>query len=304
MKEFIDALGVLGFYISSISLLVAVRAFNRKNGVEIRGMYGTSHSRNCSNHYVHEFVIENLKDRAVSIFGIYLKVGYNYYIELEDFEKNPFILKPYESYHKKLAAVEKYFISSKAYDFNYLLNSKKIRKNLYLATSEGKVKVKPLKRYWFPFLGFLKNHYTGWVKPFYSEYKGVSLGDNVAFIVEVIKPDDSFEIVPITVRDHEIRIFKGFWLTEDSLKDIDSLRAYLTEQKNNGELKCIDFKIMDVAAWRVENKLEVESLQAPIFSWSRYYLLGPFLTLLGNWNLKRKNSQAYSKKKQKKEPKT
>ena len=50
-------------------------------------------SVDCDDPYLSSLVIENLKDRAITIFEIYLKVGSNCYIQVEDFGSKPLVLR-------------------------------------------------------------------------------------------------------------------------------------------------------------------------------------------------------------------
>src|SRR5439155_13648994 len=65
---------------------VAALAWNRwQDSPGISGSFGVEYA-----------ALENLKDRAVVIFKIYMKFGNNVFIEIDDFANNPLILKPFE----------------------------------------------------------------------------------------------------------------------------------------------------------------------------------------------------------------
>ena len=51
-------------------------------------------SVSCSDNYISSLTLENLKDRAVVILKIYLRLGHGYFVEIEDFENSPLILRP------------------------------------------------------------------------------------------------------------------------------------------------------------------------------------------------------------------
>jgi hypothetical protein len=88
--------------------------------------------------FVSEVILENVKDRAVPIFGIYPRLGYSYYLEVEDFEDGPLLLRPYETYRKGFGPIEFYGINDNKIDLNDLLSNQRIKKSLFLSISDGK----------------------------------------------------------------------------------------------------------------------------------------------------------------------
>ena len=56
--------------ISTVALLVAVKNYRRKAGIFVRGSFAISSSRDCDDRYVSDVLIENLKDRAITVFSI------------------------------------------------------------------------------------------------------------------------------------------------------------------------------------------------------------------------------------------
>lgn len=61
--------------------MIAWRNYRRKAGVLIRGNYAIMEMFACKDLFVSTIILENQKDRAITIFGIYLRIGFNYYIE-------------------------------------------------------------------------------------------------------------------------------------------------------------------------------------------------------------------------------
>ena len=108
------------------------------NGAYLRGAFTPCQSRDCSDMFVSEVILENVKDRAVPIFGIYLRLGYSYYLEVEDFEDGPLLLRPYETYRKGFGPIEFYGINDNKIDLNDLLSNQRIKKSLFLSISDGK----------------------------------------------------------------------------------------------------------------------------------------------------------------------
>ena len=98
----------LASIIGLVALWFTVRNHHRKSGLLIRGIYSISSSIDCNDAFVSKFILENLKDRSVTIFAVYLRVGHSHYIQLEDFEEAPLLLKPFETYQKELGPVQFY----------------------------------------------------------------------------------------------------------------------------------------------------------------------------------------------------
>lgn len=76
---------ISALFISTVALLFSAKTYRRKSGVFVRGNFSIASNRDCNDKYVASVILENLKDRAVTVFAIYLRIGYNYYIEIEDF---------------------------------------------------------------------------------------------------------------------------------------------------------------------------------------------------------------------------
>ena len=280
--------------VSGIALFFAIRNYQRKAGAYLRGAFCIAQSRACDDRYVSEVVIENQKDRAISIFDIYLKVGYSVYIHIESFDEAPLILRPFEIYQKRFGPIEFYGFNMRRIDANELLANKKIRKRLVLSTSIGKYVVSEAIFRWNPVIEHFENHWTAILRPIPSRFKGADLGSNIRFVVEMISLTGSSEVIPIGKGDQDIRVFKNFQLTEASLKDKEALELYLLEQQIDGALVCSDLKVYDVDVWRKqlsENYRQHVSIKEDSFL--RYHVLGRVGTWMSNWSLRRKNRKIH-----------
>ncbi|MBI2430125.1 MAG: hypothetical protein HYV29_15260, partial [Ignavibacteriales bacterium] len=118
--------------ISILAIAVASLTYRRKAGVRIYGNYVSASSRDCNDKYISSITLENLKDRAITIFTIYLRIGYNYYIIIENFEDSPLILKPFETYQKNYGPIQFYGINSNRINLDSLLEDAKIKKRIIL----------------------------------------------------------------------------------------------------------------------------------------------------------------------------
>ncbi len=76
---------IIVLIVSVFTLIYTVKIFRLKSGTYVRGCFSITSSITCEDKYVGSITLENLKDHSIVIFKIYLLVGRNYYIELEDF---------------------------------------------------------------------------------------------------------------------------------------------------------------------------------------------------------------------------
>lgn len=283
---------VVAMIVSIIALIYTIRTYLLKSGANVRASFGTcSSSVACEDQYVASIVLENLKDRAIVIFKVYLQLGPNYYIELEDFSEAPLVLRPFEAYQKEYGPIDLYSINLSRIDLNDLFQDKKVKKRIVLSTSDGRYVVKSWIRRWDPVYDFFRNHLTAVVHPRRSTYKGKSYGINAKYIVEFKMASGKEEVVAIYPRDDEIQKFRRFRLTREGLASKEALEAHLYEQVGKGLLGCAEITVHDVGPWLAES-YESESrktIKARRYSWFVYRMMGPILTKFSDWTLMRQN---------------
>lgn len=283
----------LAVSISLIALLIAIGTYRRKSGIFLRGSFSVGSSTSCEDKYITHIILENMKDRAVTIFDIYLKVGYSIYIHLESFEDAPLILKPFESLRKSYGPIEFYGFNMRRVGINELFDNRRVRKRLVLSTSDGKYRVDRHIKRWNPVAEFFDNHSTAILRPIPSVFGETHLGGNVSFVLEVFHENGKAETIPLRKSDHRLKIFRNFNLTEESLSNKESLELYLLEQQIAGTLKCRDFKVHDLANWRVELDRDYNKAVAITRdSFFRYHVLGRIYTLWSRFKLRWKNWRA------------
>jgi hypothetical protein len=141
---------IAGTVLSCAAVFVAYRGYTRKSGLRLRGSFGTTSTIECADDFVNRVILENMKDRAVTIFAIYLRLGYNVYVVIEDFGNEPFILKPYETYNKRYDPIEFYTFNMRRLQIDDLLKNRAVRKRLVLSTSTGKYTVRKWIGRWDP----------------------------------------------------------------------------------------------------------------------------------------------------------
>lgn len=290
-------ISVIALAVSLTALTFVVRNYLRKSGIYVRGQYSVCSSSYCQDKYVSSIVLENVKDRPIVIFKMFLLVGQNYYIELDNFDEEPKILKPYEVYSKQYDPVDFYSVNMKRIKLNDLIDSRRSRSKIVLSTSHGKYVVEEWITRWDPIGDFFGNHMTALIRPMRSTYKNKCFGSEVKYIVDIKTEDGREETVPIYPRDYEIRKFRKFRLTRESLETRDSLEEYLLEQAFNGVIKCTDIVVHDIEAWRNEHYSDdyKEVIEAKYYNWFMYFVVGRLLTKLSDirlYFLNRRNRKA------------
>lgn len=260
---------------------IAWRNYRRKSSTKIRGFFSLRYSVDCDDPYVSSVVIENLKDRAVTIFGLYLRVGHNYFIKIEDFTERPLILRAYETWSNTYGPIEYYVVSSAQIAMRPLLSDKQAKQALIVSTSSGKYVVKEPPRPWSPLREFFRNHMTAFVTAQRGVYEGKEVGGNVPFIVKITAAGGESQAIQINRHDYQVQRFRNFRLTQASLISAENLRAYLQLQVDQGNLVCESFKVLDIETWRNEARsasLGSREFKARYVGWCRYNVIGRFNT--------------------------
>ena len=277
--------------ISIIALVYTVRAFLLKSGLSVRGTYGITSSISCEERYVSHVTIENMKDRAVVIFKIYLKLGSSYYIEIENFEENPLILNAFEVFHREYDPIVYYAFNTKRLIMDDLLKDDKIKKRIVLKTTEGKYNVKQIRFLWDPTVDYFKNYFTAVPHPMRTRFKDKGYGGNVKFLVQIHSESGKNLVVPIHERDHERKVFNEFCLTKEAIESTDALETFLNQKKNEGSFPVESFELHNLEEWRRKNYklLAKEVIHAKAVSPFKYYILGRIYTKMSQYKMKSKN---------------
>lgn len=277
---FKEYLQIFAICISLIALFFVVRNYWRKSGTYVRGQYSVSSSAWAEEQYVSSLTIENVKDRPVIIFKVFLLVGRKYYILLNDYEHDPKILKPYECFTCHYDPVDFYSVSMNRIKMNKLLDSRQAPARIVLATSNGKYVIKEWIKRWDPIVDFFNNHMTAIIHPMRPNSKQGFYGADVKYLVNITTEDGYKKNTPIFKEDYNFPRFKEFRLTEESLSSKEKLDEFLTEQAINGKLKCINVEVLDAEKLRKENYGSGynKTFEAEHIGWFEYKVLGKLLT--------------------------
>ena len=186
-------IALASFALAALAIVFSIRGDRRKSGIDIRADFSVTSSVWSTERWVSEVRLENLKDRPVSIYKIYLEVGHGLHIEVEDFAKKPLSLDAYGVYQQMYEPVE--FYSHGVRRVTGFLNDKKTRHRMVLTTSEGRHYPKRgTKTFDDPFLDtILKNITTGVVHPERLPYKGHVYGSEAKFVVTFSDADGKEE---------------------------------------------------------------------------------------------------------------
>jgi len=276
------------FIVSLFALIVASETFLLKSGIYIRGSFSKSWGSSGNDSYISNITLENLKDRAIVIFNIELKIGNNYYIEIENFEKKPLIIKPFEIYQQSFEPILFYYFNMKRVDISKLLNDIKIKKTIVLTTPDGMYHVKESIQLKNSLIKFFNNYCTALIKPYRIFYDGHSYGDNVKFLIDF----DGKHTIAIEKNDTRLKKFVNFQLTEAALENREMLEKFLFEKKAEGKISFDSLNVYDfqskvkVASDRYDNKIE-----AKYYGKFRYFFLCKLSSIYQNLKTKYQRSK-------------
>ena len=297
LSDLAPYIALASFAIAALALVFSIRGDRRKSGIDIRADFSVASSVWSTERWVAEVRLENLKDRPVSIYKIYLEVGHGLHIEVEDFTENPLTLDAYSVYQQKYGPIE--FYSHGFSRVTGFLEHEKTRRRIVLTTSQGRYYPKRgTKTFDDPFLDtILRNFTTGVVRPERLPYKGHSYGSEAKYIVTLSNADGREEVIPIYPGDYEIRRFHNFALTREAIESQQSLDGFLQEQMAAGKLSCLSIDVIDLEARRQDvfkDYSETKTLTPQ--GWFSNKVIGRGWTLWEKFILARKNRKVRSRR--------
>lgn len=286
-------LSIIAIILSITALFFTVRNYFRKEGIGVRGRFSINSSVECNDDFVGTVILENIKDRSITIYSIYLKIGYNYFIKLSDHEDNPLILKAYETHKISYGPIVGYTVSSIRVDINDLLKNRKIKKKIVLSTSAGKYIVPKFIKRWDPVFDMFKNDTLAVLHPNTLMYKDMWIGENIKFVLDLIYSPQENQILKIRHDNYNLKLFKNFTLTKECLENKESLEKYLNHQKELGNIKFNSLLIFEVSEHRSDYLREQvsKSHKATEVSFFEYKFLGPISSKLKDRQLKKENAK-------------
>ena len=281
--------------ISIIALIFTVKAFWLKKGAKIRGYVNFCSDIESEDHFPSEIVLENEKDKAIVIYKIFVRFGYNCYLLIEDFGDKPLVISAFESYKKKYDPIVSYSANMNRVSIDNLIKDRNLKHKIYLSTSEGKIVVSFPKKRWDPIALCFKNYATSYISPDRVYYKGNAYGSRILYIVELTK-DGKEDILSFTSEDSHLikykNIFKGdLKFNKEAFESADKLKFYFLKLKSEhmldfDEINIIDFQEYLGVNYQI-NKERIDQIQK--LNGFQYYFLGRLLTHKRNRKIKKQN---------------
>ncbi len=284
---------ILAVIVGLLTLGVSHHLLEMKSGIKMRGNFSETSSVTCSDTYVSSIDLENLKDRTIAIYKIYLLLNRGLYLEVDDFSEKPLILKPFEVFHKRYDPIDHYAVSLRRINIDKFLFANKKRPKILLVTSEGKYVVRRPLRIWSPLPLFFHNHLTAIIRPYRTEVGGIAYGEASKYVVILKNNDGTSHTIPLYSDSFRKPIFTEFRLTEKSLESKLSLEIFLNKKIQDGLLEVDQVIIHDLESWRAGRLINAKAppLLAPTYNWFTYNVAGPVVTKWGNLKRKHQNKR-------------
>ncbi len=282
----------ISLFVSVIVLLITYKTYILKYGHKVRGWIGVSSSVTSSNNYFHTLVLENLKDKDLVIFDIFVRFGHNIYLDMldkDDLNENYFHIIPALSTKEfRFGPAIEYASGSALVNLSQLFADDKISKKIILFTNQGKVIVSSFKKGWNPISDYFNNYGTVVINPirYYSDKsiygrKGrekeqvnsaidySTYGNQTLYLVVLKRKHFGLVTYPIW-KDIKVQYFNDIDFTEKSLENKDSLKKFLLKAKSNNK---IDFEAIDT----------IVDFQSYVNSIRKKYSTSPILLEAENW---------------------
>lgn len=290
---------LIGLLISSLSFIVALFStlvalivlfyaayqYWLKRGLGFRGLFVISQSDWSAQAYVGEVIVENTKDKAVAISGIYLRIDRNIFLELTDYSDSPRIISPFETIKISFnEGVSGYIASTNRVDVGSLLLERKIPKSLMVSTPQGITVVKKYKAYWNVYFESLRNNFIIPVRAVRKWRNGKPYSDKLKFVVKECRSVGQ-------VREHYL--YSGHWysikglsINPDDFETASDLEIYLGVPISS----VVTFSVEEVP-YEYPDFKKYPEVQLPHHGFFATYVRGKLYTSFHRWSLKLKRSR-------------
>lgn len=302
--------GVLSLIVSIIVLFITYKTWNLKSGQSVRAEYGITSSIAADGPYISKVIIENLKDKELIIFGIYIRFGRNIFIDLLDiddhYDKYYHILPPLSTRIFELGAPLYYHCSAREVDVESLLRDNKLKGDIILLTNIGKIKAKHFKKGWSPISQYFRNYATIYIRPtrFYTkdscpltrtqgehfiDYS--SIEKTSKYLVTIKFKNDKVQDFIIS-ESYKYVIFQALTFTSEILNSKESLQKYFYDARNNDLIsfeEIVDIKDIQDIVTKDKSHLLTDKIETidkeDIQNWFQYWVISQIET----WIYKIKN---------------
>ena len=277
------------FFVSLTALIVAiialsytVRTFWLKAGDKVRFSYSIHSNIEAEDKYIGSITLENLKDKALVIFEIYLKIGNGLYLEIEKFESAPLIVRPFEVYQKAFDPVIFYSSNTDRVKIDRLLEDRRIKRYVVLSTTNGKYRVKANIPRWTPLGEYFGNVYSGIIQPRWLIHRGKAYGSQVRFLLDIEKHNGSRECVTIYPEEYRHNQLRNLKLTKDLLETKESFDSFVREKLADGTINWKSYEIIEFRkeVQEIEGFLDEDPIIPEPVGLFRYHTAGRLLRVV------------------------
>lgn len=284
--------------LSCLAVYFTARVYWQKRGSLVRGNYVvTSSSKATEDPYVNQVTLENLKDRSITIFGIYVKLARGYMLELERFDAEPLIIRPFELVRRTYGPLDSYVASMKRIKLDTFFEKPYKGKELFISTPDGKQSVESSVQVWNPIHEWFRNHMLITAQIERTTFYGKAYGVNALYVARVFLNGDVVQSLAVYEGDHRLKWLHDLGAKEDTLNSKERVQRIFDDAIKSKKITADQVEIIDVQEHfrrRYEDR-DVEPVIAQRHSWFRVCVLGPIMTYLSNWLLSRENKRRRSK---------
>lgn len=255
---------ILILIITAISLLVSVivlfityKTYILKYGQKVRGWVGESSSIISEHKYYRTLLLENLKDKDLVVFDIYIRIGHNIYLDMLDKdnlnEQYFHIIPALSTKEFRFGPPIEYVDGTYSVNLSDLIFDRKTKTKIILSTNQGKLIVKSIKNGWNPVSDYFKNYGTSIIRPirYYSDdsiygrtgkeqlnsaINYNSYGSRTLYLITLKRKNFGLITYPI-MKDCKVQYFEKTEFTDEVLENTDVLREFILSERSKGTIE-------------------------------------------------------------------
>ena len=286
----------LALILSVVAVYFTVVTFRLKKGSFVRGQYQTVSSDIATNDpYVCEVLLENLKDRSVVIFGIYLRLDHGYNLCIEEFKEDPLIISPFEVVRRKYDPLDGYSFNMKRLKIDALLENRR-RTKIILSTTDGMITVKKPVFVNKPVYQWFKNHLIIEIGVDRTTFRGKSYGGATKYLVNLLNDDKLIEAIALYGHEQDYKWFKDLGGEASDLASAGTVqklfeKVIVDKKSKANRVEVIDYQ--EILGKRYAS-YDLESTAVERYSWFFVHVVGRLLTI---WNARRRRQENKARQK-------
>ena len=310
-------ISIFGLLISLVVLYITFQTWKLKIGQSARASYGITSSIAADGTYISNVIIQNLKDKDLIIFGIYLRFGYNIYIDLlninDDYDRYHHIIPPLSTRVFELGPPVYYlrgFYEISIDDFfrNYP------KASIILLTNEGKLKARKFKKGWSPIAESFSNYSVLNIIPirYYAKDSVIDTHEHAENYIDYASIEKTtLYVIRLKLYDnkeYEFRInpnfkykyFKNIDFDKEVVSSEDALRAFLLKCKDDGLIDFVEIiSIIDFQHWITNSKSNrdkriISEDKIKPLNWFEFHIIAKIETMIVNIKKPTYPSKLYS----------